>query len=151
MLGQVEHQSRQQHPVYIDWYEVVRFHMLQFSVNRCKQHEKQPNNGQKRWDTLPARAFTAAPISVRPLEWESLTTGTMRPLGVCTAMLMSMLWYCRMKSPCHEELTPGTFFNACSHIKYKVMATQFVVFHLPIMHAMEETGKRLVPTVATPS
>jgi len=69
---------------------------------------------------LPARSFTADPISVKPLESESLTTGTMSPLGVCTAMLMSMLWYCLMKSPCHEAFTPGTFFSACAGNWHKV-------------------------------
>lgn len=51
--------------------------------------------------------------------WLTLTTGTMRPLSVCTATLMSTFLYCRMKSSVHDELTPGCFFMdsaaACTH------------------------------------
>ena len=71
--------------------------------------------------TLPASAFTPAEMSERPLPSASRRTGTIRPCGVCTATLMSTLWYCRMKSPIQLLFTPGTFLRAYSRAHTRVM------------------------------
>ena len=65
--------------------------------------------------TLVARSLTLAEMSESPSASASCTIGTMRPPGVCTATLMSMLWYCRMYSVCQDAFTSGTFRSACSH------------------------------------
>lgn len=62
--------------------------------------------------TLLANDLTSEEISCRPLFSACLTIGTISPIGVCTAMLISAELYCRMKSPCHEEFTSGTFLKA---------------------------------------
>ena len=67
--------------------------------------------------TLVAKSLTLAEISERPRASASCTIGTMRPPGVCTATLTSMLWYCLMKSVFQEAFTSGTFRNACSTVQ----------------------------------
>lgn len=67
-----------------------------------------------------ARSLTLAEISERPRASASCTIGTMRPPGVCTATLTSMLWYCRMKSVFQEAFTSGTFLSACAVIAAQV-------------------------------
>ena len=67
------------------------------------------------WLTLVARSLTFVEMSDSPNVSASCTIGTMRPPGVCTATLMSMLWYCRMYSVFQDAFTSGTFRSACSN------------------------------------
>ena len=63
--------------------------------------------------TFVARSLTLAEMSESPSASASCTIGTMRPPGVWTATLMSMLWYCRMYSVFQDAFTSGTFRSAC--------------------------------------
>jgi len=58
---------------------------------------------------LPAKSFTSAEISSSPLRLAYLTIGVKSPESVYTAMLISTLVNCLMKSPCQEELVSGAF------------------------------------------